>query len=732
MLTAFITMLSIQASTFAAANQRYMSRFRVFWLLSLFLSTAALVSAQKPAEIKRSAERAYDNAHWQEAQQFFSQYQALKPGEMDVLTKLGISYYHLHVADKARQLLEYVASRNPDSKDADLFFYLARTLHGQAEYEKAITAYKSFLRVASGGHPLRAGTPDNIRRCLSGLMMHPNDAVALVENLGNHVNTPGDEFAPLLSVNHSDRLYYSAAREGCVGGRRNDEGYEDNEKGHWCSDVFAAQFNTAGWETTGNLGGLLNTSRFEIGLGFNETGQILYFYRGFTPYGGEIYADTAASKDEYAVLPPLVKSPILPEQGDGTPFFIDDHHLLFSSRRAGGFGGMDLWYATFADSVWTAPVNLGPAVNSPYDEVTPFLARDGRTLYFSSNRPESIGGLDVYKSVFEDNKKSLQPAVNVGTPVNSPGNDESFRLATDGRTAFFASDRLDSYGERDIYIAYMKEEAPEQQTAAAPMLFAKNDQAETVISNEPKTFTVSTILYDSDKDLLSADNLKILDSIAVIGRNFPAPTLFVTVHTNETGPAKFDLYYGIKRAEIIGKALADRGIAGSRIVLRSAGAAFPIAKNVLDASPNPIGAHVNRRVEFGFALPADALPFKFRLERPAVSELMAVSGIQYFDAYNTGVSYRVEVATTRQILASDVLSMFGDMMIESQPGSGVYKYTAGMFSQYDKAAQLRKDLMQQGFTEATIVAFLNGIRISKAEAVGMLKKFPDLTAYIRG
>ena len=728
----FITMLSIEAATFAADNQRYMSRFRVFWLLGLFLATASVVSAQKPAEIKRSAERAYDNAHWQEAQQYFSQYQSVKPGETDVLTKLGISYYHLHVADKARQLLEYVASRNPDSKDADLFFYLARTLHGQGEYEKAIAAYKSFMRVAPGNHPLRAGTPDNIRRCLSGLMTHPNDAVALVENLGNHVNTPGDEFAPLLSINHSDRLYYSAAREGCVGGRRNDEGYEDNDKGHWCSDVFAAQFSTAGWETTGNLGGLLNTSRFEIGLGFNETGQILYFFRGFTPYGGEIYADTAASKDEYALQPPLFKSPMLSEQGDGTPFFIDNRHLLFSSRRAGGQGGMDLWFTTFADSAWTTPVNLGPAVNSPYDEVTPFLARDGRTLYFSSNRPESIGGLDVYKAVFDESKKSLQPAENLGTPVNSPGNDESFRLAADGRTAFFASDRIDSYGERDIYIAYMKEEAPEQQTAAAPMLFAKEDPAEAAVSNAPKNFTVSSILYDSDKDLLSSDNQKILDSIAMIGRNFPAPSIFVTVHTNETGPSKFDLYYGIKRAEIIGKALVDRGVTGSRIVLRSVGSAFPIARNVLDATPNPIGAHLNRRVEFGFALPADPLPFTFQAERPAVSELMAVSGIQYLDGYNSGLSYRVEVATTRQILASDVLSMFADMMIESQPGSGVYKYTAGMFKQYDKAVQLRKDLVQQGFADATIVAFLNGIRISKAEAVGMLKKFPDLTAYIRG
>lgn len=710
-----------------------MPNFRIFWLICLHVCTVAALSAQKPAELKRSAEKAFENARWREAQQFFSQYQALKPGETSVLTQMGIAHYHLHEADKARQLLEYVVSRNPDSRDADLFFYLGRTLHGQSEFEKAIAAYKSFLRVAPSGHPLRASTADNIRRCLSGMSIEVNDAVALVENLGNRVNSAGDEFAPLLSVNHADRLYYAAARETSMGGRRNNEGYEDRESGHWCSDIFAAQRNTAGWETDGNLGGLLNTSRFEMPLGFNERGQVLYFFRGFTTYSGEIYADTAATKDEYALHQPLFKSPVQTELGDGTPCFFNDRTLLFSSRRAGGLGGLDLWYTVFSDTAWSEPVNLGPAVNSVYDDVFPFLARDGRSLYFSSNRTESIGGLDVYKTVFEPEKDAWQAAINIGTPVNSPGNDESFQLATDGRTAFFASDRLNSLGERDLYIAYMKDAAPEQEEdiAAAAFTITRKKEA-TVTTSERRNFSVPAILYDNDRDLLSPDNQKILDTVAMIGRDFPEPVLLVTVHTDETGPTKFDLYYGIKRAEIIGKALIDRGIAGSRIILRSAGPEYPLAKNVLDAAPNPVGARLNRRVELGFALPADPLPFGFRLERPAISELMYVSGMKHFDALATGLSYRVEVATTRQILTNDALSMFGDMLIESQPGSGLYRYTAGWFTQHDKAVQLRKDLIQQGFDEATVVAFLNGIRISKAEAVGLLKKYPDLTAYIRG
>ena len=140
-----------------------MPKFHIFWLFCLLITTATALPAQKPVELKRSAEQAFANARWREAQQFYSQYQAVKPGETDVLTKLGISHYHLHEADKARQLLEYVAARNPDSRDADLFFYLGRTLHGLSEFEKVIAVYKFFLRAAAPTHPLRAATADNIQ-----------------------------------------------------------------------------------------------------------------------------------------------------------------------------------------------------------------------------------------------------------------------------------------------------------------------------------------------------------------------------------------------------------------------------------------------------------------------------------------------------------------------------------------------------------------------------------------
>jgi len=694
-----------------------------FWL-------SATTFAQSPAEAKRNGERAFAMEDWRDAQKFLAQYQEAKPGDLGVLTKLGIALYQLRRGEEARRYLEYVAAKVPNSQDSELFYYLARTRHGLSDWEKAIGAYKSFLRVSSERNLLRANAIDNIRRCVAGMQVLQNEEIALVENLGDRINSAGDEFAPIPSVNHADRLYYAAAHPGSIGGERNDEGYEDTQRGHWCSDMFAAQLANSGWELEGGLGGLLNTSRFEVPIGFNANGQILYFFRGFTLYSGELFADTAARKDEYSINAPAFKSPVQTKEGDCNPFFFNDLTIVFASRSAGGYGGLDLWSTVWADSTWALPVNLGLEVNSAYDEDMPFLAQDGATLFFSSNRTESMGGLDVFKTVFDPKKRVWQSPENLGFPINSPDDDGYFRLASDGRSAFFASDRLGGMGQRDLYIAYFKEAQPEQNITPQPPLFTKADpNASTDL--EIRESVIPTLAYSSDKDILSPENQKIVDQIAGLARNFPQTAVLVTVHTDATGQPKFDLYNGIKRAEILGKALLERGVPATKILLRSVGASYPIARDVLDAAPNPAAPGLNRRMELRLTA-IEPLPLQFRVEQPFVSEIMAAPGVQRLEEATAGLSFKVEAAATRQILTNDALAMFGDLMIETQPASGTYRYTAGSFKQYNAAAQLRKDLQNQGFGEAAVVAYINGIRISKAESVALLKKYPDLAGYVRG
>jgi outer membrane protein OmpA-like peptidoglycan-associated protein len=607
-------------------------------------------------------------------------------------------------------------------------------LHGLQDWEKAISAYKTYLRLASDKHLLRENAADNIRRCVAAQHIPKNEAIALVENLGSLINTPGDEFAPLPSLNHTDRLYFSAARAGSIGGKRDDRGYEDPARGHWCSDMLSALRRTSGWETAGNLGSLLNTSRHEIALGFNDNGQILYFFRGFTQYAGEILADTAARKDEYAIVQPAFKSPMEPEKGDGSPFFYNDSTIIFSSRRSGGQGGLDLWLTRRKNGEWTVPENLGPEINSSYDEITPFLARDGHTLHFSSNRNSSMGGHDVFRSVFEDKKMSWQMPQNVGSPINSPGDDTWFQLTRDGQSAFFCSDRIvDNLGQRDLYVAYFKDTQTEQLVQGTSVFFADAAQkAAQMAQNEIRRVTIPTLLYETDADLLNPENQRIMAEVAAVGKQLPQANLVLTIHSNESGPLKFDLYNGIKRAESVAKKLNQMGLPADKMILRSCAAEYPLARTIVEGQPNPAALRLNSRVECRFQTLAPPLPMEIRLERPVVSELMATNAINILDGADQSLSFRVEIANTRQILNDDALAMFSQLMIESQSLSGNYINTAGLFSDYAAAAQLCAELKKAGYAEAKVNAYINGIFIPRAEAVALLKKYPGLSGYIRG
>lgn len=711
-----------------------MIRFKTVCLLFFCLLAVPAVRAQKAADLKRAGEKQFANRRWAEALASLDKYQQEKPGDLSVLTKLGICNYHLHQADKAVQYLEFVLQKNPQSTDPDLHYYYARTLHGQQAFDRAIGAYKGFLRVANERHPLRANALDNIRRCVSGLGIRENDAVALVENLGSRVNTAGDEFAPLPSLNYPGRIYFSAARENTTGGLRNDQGYEDLETGHWCSDMFFTDQTNSGWNYASLLGDLQNTPRFEVALDFNSEGQILYFFRGFTLFSGQIFADTAGRKDEYAVTPPAFTSPMQPEAGDNALFLANDTLLLFASRRAGGQGGSDLYFSTRGDSAWSEPQNLGPTVNTPYDETTPFLARDGRTLYFSSNNPAGMGGFDVFKSVFDDATQSWSAPVNVGKPVNSPGDDAHFRISVDGLTAFFSSDRLDSYGERDLYVAYFKQEQPEQLADRALFTDAGKRAKTATGSTGAKTIekaTIPVLYYNTDRDVLSDENRKTLREVHRLASLNPNAMVLIAVHTDETGPAKFDLYYGIKRAEIVGKALTDLGLHAGQIALKSFGAAYPAARNVINAVPNPVGQRLNRRIEITLAATDGPLPLQLTQQAQIAPEDMAIRGVPQVAERFAGLSYKVEAVTTRQILTNDALGMYNDLMIESQPGSGAYRYSAGWFRNFSDAAALRRELQNQGFPDAAVSAYIDGIRISRSEAVGLLKKYPDLAAFVK-
>lgn len=116
--------------------------------------------------------------------------------------------------------------------------------------------------------------------------------------------------------------------------------------------------------------------------------------------------------------------------------------LFFASDRPGGFGGSDIWYAERnSDGSWRKPQNLGPTINTPGNERSPFLHTDSKTLYFSSSGHDGIGGMDIFYSKL-NSKNQWEKPVNIGYPINSENDDVDFFVSLDGKTAFFSSNNL--------------------------------------------------------------------------------------------------------------------------------------------------------------------------------------------------------------------------------------------------------------------------------------------------
>ena len=220
-----------------------------------------------------------------------------------------------------------------------------------------------------------------------------NDPWGEPQNLGPNINTPSVENSPTLSPD-GRRLYFQSDRPG---------GFGDLDL--YVSERHSKRDDLA-WQAATNLGSNVNTSFNENGASLfedDETGATTLYFNSNRPGvgGSDVYASRINDDEEEETLEPAVLVPELSTaDNDGSPVFRRDGlEVIQSAARPGSIGGSDLWVRTRASTTdpWSPLVNLGPIVNTQFQENRPALSRQGTELYFGSNRP-STGGFDIYVS----------------------------------------------------------------------------------------------------------------------------------------------------------------------------------------------------------------------------------------------------------------------------------------------------------------------------------------------
>ncbi len=204
------------------------------------------------------------------------------------------------------------------------------------------------------------------------------------------------------------------------------------------------------------LTGAINDEYHESSASFSYSGSLMFFTRSsskkdrrgkrqlkiFMAEKAEdqwtTIQEVPFNSDDFSTCHPAISS-------DGT-------RLYFSSNRPGGFGGMDIYVSTYRNESWSAPVNLGPVINSAGNEVFPYISED-EVLYFSSSDQGGLGRLDIFRSkkIYADSERTWQIKENLGEPFNSPGDDFGFYINADNSGGLFTSSRDGGKGKDDIY-----------------------------------------------------------------------------------------------------------------------------------------------------------------------------------------------------------------------------------------------------------------------------------------
>lgn len=562
----------------------------------------------------------------------------------EVAWKMGLCHRELNQSARAAAAFQNaIRYKYPDSLTR---LYLAEALHAEGKYPQAIKAYEEYL----------AGTPDS-KVALNGLdgakMANATrgQRTRYVVRQNKLFNSRRSDYAPMYAPGETDILYFTTTNENVNGTKKSE--ITGMKKG----DIWMARKNERGeWMRPEAVEGELNTEFDEGIISFSPDGSLMYLTRArrepnaptsveiFTssradakwsaPQKFEITADTISVYAHPAVSP------------DGT-------YLYFTSDMPGGEGGRDIWRINLKDRVGSLE-NLGKWINTPGDEMFPYMRTDS-VMYFASDGHPGYGGLDIFRA--ELTKSGGWKVENMGRPVNSAADDFGITFEPGAERGFLSSNRDDARGydhifsfelpELQIWISGWVLDRDDEPVPDAVIRIVGNDgsnqkeiarsdgsfrfplsrgisyvmlagakgylnakqeftsdtaeedaeyNVDFILASINKPVVIDNIFYDFDKATLRPESKEALDEMAQVMRDNPNITIEMASHTDRKGSDEYNLALSERRAKSVIDYLISVGIAPDRLQHVGYGESRPktITKRLNKAYPQfPEGTVLN-------------------------------------------------------------------------------------------------------------------------------------------
>lgn len=399
---------------------------------------------RKAVEMYEKASAAASNGSYKESLPYL--YNAIKHDRLYLEAYLSIAGIYGELKQYDSAIRNYEIAKDIDSlffQDYNLPYsiYLA----GKGEFAKAYSAVQSFLSLPYLNEKSRKSGEYRQKCYAFALDYEANNPDKEYKfdpmNLGDGINTEFSEYYPIITLDGSKLIF-------------------TRKLNYFNEDFFESQQQEKTWSKPISLPGEINTNLNEGALTISQDGQWLIFTGCNFPtgYGSCDLYISYLTADGWST-PENLGSRINTEFWESAPSLSPDKRdLYFSSGRPDGYGGKDIYVShRLPNGKWSEPENLGPAINSAGDESTPFIHADNQTLYFTSNGHIGYGGDDLFLTKKGPKNVWGKPR-NLGYPINTIQNEGSLIIAADGSTAYYSSDRSDSRGGLDLYTFQLRKD----------------------------------------------------------------------------------------------------------------------------------------------------------------------------------------------------------------------------------------------------------------------------------
>lgn len=353
---------------------------------------------------------------------------------------------HLKVAARSIKKNVDMYSSKEQSASIDTYYHLARCYHLDEQIDKARENYQKFIDESGNKSELLEVAKLGLTQCDVAEYNISNPKSAIIKNIGNGVNTSSPEYSPVISLD-GNSLYFTSRR---AWGDDLSEGFRDPMLNQYTEDIYVSYLDFDGEWTSPEKLAFCEHEYNEATIAVSSDEKQIYVYEDVSGGGDIYYSDF--SENSFGDLKELdytdVNSKYWETHCTMTP---DGQTMYFVSSRPGGYGGRDIYrIVRLPNGEWSKAQNMGPTINTPYDEDSPYIDINNKTLYFGSNGPRSMGGFDVFVT-FKDEEGVWSDPVNMGTPVNSTGDDLFYTTTVDGLRGYLTSFRKGGFGEKDIY-----------------------------------------------------------------------------------------------------------------------------------------------------------------------------------------------------------------------------------------------------------------------------------------